>query len=577
MVEESSQGEREVAATEEVLINPSFSDQKVTIGEGLSKACKDQLKHLLKDDIGVFAWEPSDMTGMPHRIIEHTLNVNPSMDPVCQKRRTFSMEKSRVVTNEVEEGKFLGYIVTSEGIRANPKKTKALAVCRTIPTIIQHSKEHNQRKQTLVPMDKGGKGSFPINEESYYGSPITHSTLGKETLYAYLAVLAEAVSAVLLTDRKGRQCPVQYVSRTPNEAKRNYAPMEKLALSLIHMTRRLRKYFEAHPVKVITEQPIRNILNNSKTSKKLENFAVELGAYNITYIPRNAVKGQVLEDFLSKAPEWEKEELYFRMPEVPLGKDNIESWNLFTDEASSPKGSGAGLVLIGPNGIEYTYALCLTFSSTNNEAEYEALLAGLRIARQMSISNIEVKVDSKLVASHINRNYEASKENMIKYLVKAKEFGVPQIIVTDNGAQLVNDPFKRWCRRFEIHQMNTKVAHPQANRLVERANRSLMEVEICIPTYWTLMIREGYNEEEMRLNLDLLQERRETAAIREARYKKQSWNNTTTKRFACQVLGLGNLCSEETKQVGLRTKASWDQNGKDPTGSWKHTKMAPIS
>ncbi|GKB22481.1 reverse transcriptase domain-containing protein [Tanacetum coccineum] len=144
-------------------------------------------------------------------------------------------------------------------------------------------------------------------------------------MYAYLTVSADAVSAVLLTDKKGRQCPVQYVSRTLNEAERNYAPMEKLALSLIHMTRRLRRYFEAHPVKVITDQPIRNILNNTETFGKLAKYAVELGAYNITFIPRNNVKGQVLADFLSEAPEGEKEELYFRMPEVPLEKDDIES------------------------------------------------------------------------------------------------------------------------------------------------------------------------------------------------------------------------------------------------------------
>ncbi|GJY30341.1 reverse transcriptase domain-containing protein [Tanacetum coccineum] len=146
-------------------------------------------------------------------------------------------------------------------------------------------------------------------------------------------------------------------------------------------------------------------------------------------------------------------------------------------------------------------------------------------------------------------------------------FGLPRIIVTDNGAQLVNDPFKGWGERFEIHQMNTALAYPQANGLVEKANRSLMEgiktqlgrekvrwgdelpnvlwahrtsikqsngetlfsltygskavipAKIGIPTYRTLMIREGYNEEEMRLNLDLLQEIRETTAIRDARYK----------------------------------------------------------
>ncbi|GKB94501.1 reverse transcriptase domain-containing protein [Tanacetum coccineum] len=192
----------------------------------------------------------------------------------------------------------------------------------------------------------------------------------KETLYAYLAVAAEAVNAVLLTDRKGRQCPVQYVSRTLNEAERTYAPMEKLALSLIHMTRRLRGYFKAHPV---------------------------------------------------KAPEGEKAEAYFKMPEVPVERDDIEVWNIFTDEASNPNGSGAGLVLIGPSSVEYTYALCLTFPNTKNEAEYEALLARLRIAWKINLSKIKVKVDSKLVASQINGSYEANKDSMVKYLVKAKE------------------------------------------------------------------------------------------------------------------------------------------------------------
>nr|GEZ02107.1 reverse transcriptase domain-containing protein [Tanacetum cinerariifolium] len=142
-----------------------------------------------------------------------------------------------------------------------------------------------------------------------------------------------------------------------------------------------------------------------------------------------------------------------------------------------------------------------------------------------------------------------------------------EIIVTNNEAQLVNAVFKSWCGRFKIHQMNMAVAHPQENRLVERANMSLMKgiktrlrrekarwvdelpnvfwahqtsiiqsnretpfsltygneevipAEISIPTCRTLMIREEYYKEEMRLNLDLLQERRETTAIREARYK----------------------------------------------------------
>ncbi|GJZ31998.1 hypothetical protein Tco_0577045 [Tanacetum coccineum] len=100
---ESPEKKGEVAVAEEVLVNPSFPDQLVTIGGGLSEAGKDQLKRLLKDNMRVFTWESSDMTGVPRQVIEHALNVNPSLDLVCQKRRTFSMEKSGVVTNEVAE------------------------------------------------------------------------------------------------------------------------------------------------------------------------------------------------------------------------------------------------------------------------------------------------------------------------------------------------------------------------------------------------------------------------------------------------------------------------------------------
>ncbi|GJT36513.1 reverse transcriptase domain-containing protein [Tanacetum coccineum] len=283
----------------------------------------------------------------------------------------------------VEEGKFLGSPVFANAERdAKPEaalnRFLAKSAERSLPffnTLKNITKENKHEYRWTQEAEEAFQQMKKLITDLLTLTPPRE----KETLYAYLAVSAEAVSAVLLTDRKGRQCPIQYISMTLNEAERNYAPMEKLTLSLIHMTRRLRRYFEAHPVKVLA-------------------------------------------DFLSEAPKGEKEESYFRMPDVPREKDDTGSWTLFTDGASSPKGSGAGLVLIGPSGIEYTYALRLTFPSTNNEAEYEALLAMLRIARQIGISNIEVKVDSKLVESQINRSYDASKDSMIKYLAKAKEY-----------------------------------------------------------------------------------------------------------------------------------------------------------
>nr|GEV66997.1 reverse transcriptase domain-containing protein [Tanacetum cinerariifolium] len=103
-------------------------------------------------------------------------------------------------------------------------------------------------------------------------------------------------------------------------------------------------------------------------------------------------------------------------------KDYKEECVLYTNGASSAKGSGVRLVLISPIKTEYTYALRLNFKSTNNQAEYEALLSGLRIAKKIRVQSLSVNVDSKLVANQINVNYEACKENMIRYLSKEKEY-----------------------------------------------------------------------------------------------------------------------------------------------------------
>ncbi|GJS97518.1 reverse transcriptase domain-containing protein [Tanacetum coccineum] len=107
--------------------------------------------------------------------------------------------------------------------------------------------------------------------------------------------------------------------------------------------------------------------------------------------------------------------------EVAPEKDNTKAWTPYTDGASNLKGSRANLVLIGPSGVEYTYALRLNFVNTNNEAKYEALLAGLRIAKRMKVQSLEAKVDSKLVASQINESYVASNNSMVRYLAKANE------------------------------------------------------------------------------------------------------------------------------------------------------------
>ncbi|GJV32383.1 hypothetical protein Tco_1392783 [Tanacetum coccineum] len=92
-----------VDLTEQILVNPTYPNQLVTIGGNLSEGCKNQLKALLKKSTNVFAWEPTDMTCIPRRIIEHALNLNPSIEPIAQKRRVLAFDRTQVVIKEVEE------------------------------------------------------------------------------------------------------------------------------------------------------------------------------------------------------------------------------------------------------------------------------------------------------------------------------------------------------------------------------------------------------------------------------------------------------------------------------------------
>ncbi|GKA15554.1 reverse transcriptase domain-containing protein, partial [Tanacetum coccineum] len=109
-------------------------------------------------------------------------------------------------------------------------------------------------------------------------------------------------------------------------------------------------------------------------------------------------------------------------PDTPIeDKEELpDPWILFTNGSSCIDGSRAGLILTNLEGMEFTYALRFGFEATNNEAEYEALIAGLRIAEQMGIQYLQEHVDSRLVANQVKGSYMAKEPSMIKYLEKVR-------------------------------------------------------------------------------------------------------------------------------------------------------------
>ncbi|XP_071714714.1 uncharacterized protein [Rutidosis leptorrhynchoides] len=241
-----------------------------------------------------------------------------------------------------------------------------------------------------------------------------------ETLYLYLATSKECISAVLVAERERIHVPIYFLCRVLQGAEVNYPELEKLTLALVHTVRKLRRYFQDHPIIVLTNKQIRQVLMKPEKSGRMAKWAIELGEHDIDFQARHLIKAQVLVDFMAETTETDGEN-NSTFAQIITPTIETKELKLFTDGASCSDGSGAGLMLINPEGQEFTYALRFEFSTTKNEAEYEALLAGLRIAKEMKIEYLQAFVDLQLVANQVLGIFKARQPIIQLYLSKVRE------------------------------------------------------------------------------------------------------------------------------------------------------------
>ena len=131
------------------------------------------------------------------------------------------------------------------------------------------------------------------------------------------------------------------------------------------------------------------------------------------------------------------------------------------DGAANAQGSGAGLILTSPDGIDVEYALSFGFQASNNEAEYEAVIDGLNLAHSMEVDQLEVCSDSQLVVKQIEDSYEARGEKMILYLKRVREL------------------FKEFIRVQVRHV--PRVENSQADALAKLATTSQEDLDRLVP------------------------------------------------------------------------------------------------
>ena len=170
--------------------------------------------------------------------------------------------------------------------------------------------------------------------------------------------------------------------------------MQKLLYAIVIMSRKLRPYFQAHNVKVVSSFPLDDILHNRDANGRVVKWSVELGALSIEFLPRSTIKSQALADFIA---EWTE------IQDPPPNK-RPEHWIMYFDGALNLDGAGAGILFISPRGEQLKYVLQLLFKATNNTAEYEALIHGLRIVASLSINRLLAYGDSKVVIQQVNKD-----------------------------------------------------------------------------------------------------------------------------------------------------------------------------
>jgi ribonuclease HI len=172
-------------------------------------------------------------------------------------------------------------------------------------------------------------------------------------------------------------------------------------------SRKLRHYFQAYHIIVPSSQPLKDIMRNREAIGRIGKWATELNKFSIDYVHRSSIQSQALAYFIA---DWT-----LGAQEEEASKD-VEAWTVFYDGSWGTFGAGAAAVLVAPSKVRTCYAVKLDFSCTNNIAEYEALLLGLRKLKAMGIRRAVLKTDSQVISGHVDKSCKARDPKLEKYL-----------------------------------------------------------------------------------------------------------------------------------------------------------------
>jgi hypothetical protein len=202
------------------------------------------------------------------------------------------------------------------------------------------------KKANKFVWDDEAQKAFEALKESMMTTPVMTPPIPKETLLLYISATTNVVSTVLIAEREEEgqaypvQRPVYYVSEVLADAKTRYTQPQNLLYALLITSRKLHHCFQAHKIVVPSSFPLGEIIRNRDANSCIVKWSVKHGEFEIEFCPRQAIKSQILTDFVS---EWTE-------IQMPPPKERPEHWIMFFDGALNPEGVGVGVLLISPHG-----------------------------------------------------------------------------------------------------------------------------------------------------------------------------------------------------------------------------------
>jgi ribonuclease HI len=326
----------------------------------------------------------------------------------------------------VKKGKFLGCLVSIKGIEANPSKIEAILwmeppmsrkdAQRLIGRLASLNRFISRSVERNLPFFKVLKSAEvfqwgPIQQKAFKElTTLTPPSLGAPLLL-YVAASHAAVSVALVQEKQDgqekKQVPIYFVSEVLSPSKKNYTELEKVLYVVLMASRKLRHYFQSYHIIIPSSQPLKDIIKNRESTERVGKWAAELNEFTIDYVHRSSIQSQALADFIANWTPWAQDEERIK---------DEEAWIVFCDGSWGTFGAGVVAILISPSKIRTGYATRLEFSCTNNIAEYEALLLGLRKLKAMGIRRAILKSDSQVIIGHIDKSSRPRDPKLEKYL-----------------------------------------------------------------------------------------------------------------------------------------------------------------